>query len=475
MSSRGTHGRSTIGRGRGRRRAQAESLAYDTILNLDTSETPISPTIEIGSGSFDSTVGDDALSQAMLRNLERVTRPNTEYWMEVTEHIMDDLDFSAEQKLKGVVLLLPDEVYQWWLIVRRASYIDARRREFLNLTQGDRSVAEYEAEFLRLSRYARGMVATEYECYVRFEDGLRDSLRVLIAPQREQNFFALVEKMKISEEVKRTKRQNQNRGMAKRDVEPSNSGIRPRKKARTNGPLRVGPTIEPSRVTICQHCNRHHPGECWRATRACLKYGSTKYRVKDCLLRINQIGTGPTETRQPALVYAARRREDRDTLDVISSIGSTHPYVASIVSETLGLPFESTSSEIVVMSLLGQSIEVSKLFRDVPLEVQGTVFLVDLMELPFGEFVLILGMDWLDIRPVRNFSDVFPKELPGLPPSLEVEFGIELIPGITPVSIASYRMASKELTELKAQIQSLWTEDQHIEHLRVVLQILREK
>ncbi|KAA3473090.1 Cutinase palindrome-binding protein [Gossypium australe] len=35
-----------------------------------------------------------------------------------------------------------------------ASYIDARRREFLNLTQGDRPVAEYEAEFFRLSRYA---------------------------------------------------------------------------------------------------------------------------------------------------------------------------------------------------------------------------------------------------------------------------------------------------------------------------------
>ena len=44
---------------------------------------------------------------------------------------------------------------------------------------------EYEAKFLRLSRYARVMVATDYERCIRFEDGLRDSLRVLIAPQRE--------------------------------------------------------------------------------------------------------------------------------------------------------------------------------------------------------------------------------------------------------------------------------------------------
>ena len=107
------------------------------------------------------------------------------------------------------MLLLRDEAYQWWLTVKEgtqpdqltweffktafqgkyvgASYVEARRREFLNLTQGDRSVAEYEAEFLRLSRYACGMVATEYERCIRFEDGLRDTLRVLLAPQRDRD------------------------------------------------------------------------------------------------------------------------------------------------------------------------------------------------------------------------------------------------------------------------------------------------
>ena len=89
--------------------------------------------------------------------------------------------------------------------------MDARRKEFLNLTQGNKSVAEYEAEFLRLSRYARVMVATDYERYVRFENGRRDSLRVLIAPQRERVFSELVEKAKIKEEVKRTEHLNRER------------------------------------------------------------------------------------------------------------------------------------------------------------------------------------------------------------------------------------------------------------------------
>lgn len=67
-----------------------------------------------------------------------------------------------------------------------ASYVEVRRKEFLNLTQGGKTVAEYEAEFLRLSQYANGIVSTKYERSVRFEDGLRDKLRVLIASQRER-------------------------------------------------------------------------------------------------------------------------------------------------------------------------------------------------------------------------------------------------------------------------------------------------
>ncbi|XP_017632995.1 uncharacterized protein LOC108475532 [Gossypium arboreum] len=174
----------------------------DNILNFDTSEIPVLSATK--TGSHDCMARNDALSQVMFKILERVAGPNTgsrgrgsiterlwsngaelfrgvvrvapnvaEYWMEAMERIMDDLDFTVEQKVNGVVSLLCDEAYQWWLTVKEgtqldrltwdyfkttfqgkyveASYIDARRREFLNLTQGDRSVAEYKAKFLRLS------------------------------------------------------------------------------------------------------------------------------------------------------------------------------------------------------------------------------------------------------------------------------------------------------------------------------------
>ena len=54
---------------------------------------------------------------------------------------------------------------------------------------------------------------------------------------------------------------------------------------------------------------------------------------------------------------------------------------------------------------------------------------------------------------VCEYPDVFPEELPGLPPERDVEFAIELVPGTAPVSRRPYRMAPDELKELKVQLQ----------------------
>ena len=56
---------------------------------------------------------------------------------------------------------------------------------------------------------------------------------------------------------------------------------------------------------------------------------------------------------------------------------------------------------------------------------------------------------WKNILVVRVFTDVFPKELPGIPLEREVDLSIEFVPGTTPMSRAPYRMALAELKELK--------------------------
>jgi hypothetical protein len=72
-----------------------------------------------------------------------------------------------------------------------------------------------------------------------------------------------------------------------------------------------------------------------------------------------------------------------------------------------------------------------------------TVYLVD------GKFV------GRNIRVVRDFPDVFPEELPGMPPDREVEFVIDHLPGTAPIYKRPYRMLVEELKELKKQLTKL--------------------
>ncbi|XP_071738704.1 uncharacterized protein [Rutidosis leptorrhynchoides] len=60
-----------------------------------------------------------------------------------------------------------------------------------------------------------------------------------------------------------------------------------------------------------------------------------------------------------------------------------------------------------------------------------------------------------DVPVVKDFPEVFPDELPGLPPKRQFEFQIELIPGAVPVAKAPYRLAPSEMKELSIQLQEL--------------------
>jgi hypothetical protein len=60
-----------------------------------------------------------------------------------------------------------------------------------------------------------------------------------------------------------------------------------------------------------------------------------------------------------------------------------------------------------------------------------------------------------NIRVVRDFPNVIPEELPGMPPDREDEFVIDLLPGTAPISKWPYRMSVEELKELKKQLTGL--------------------
>nr|GFA87828.1 putative reverse transcriptase domain-containing protein [Tanacetum cinerariifolium] len=152
------------------------------------------------------------------------------------------------------------------------------------------------------------------------------------------------------------------------------------------------------------------------------------------------------------------------------------------------------------------------------LEVQGTdvtsctltflnhPFNIDLMPVEMGSFDVIIGMDWLSIyQAVIVCADkivripwgretlifyVFPEDLPGLPPTRQVVFQIDLIPGAAPVARAPYRLAPPEMKELSEQLKELsdkgfirpssspWgapNKKEHEEHLRTILKLLKKE
>jgi hypothetical protein len=71
---------------------------------------------------------------------------------------------------------------------------------------------------------------------------------------------------------------------------------------------------------------------------------------------------------------------------------------------------------------------------------------------PCGRVYEAIRPEIQDIPVVCEFPDVFPEDLPGLPPERDVEFVIELNPGTAPISRRSYRMPPNELAELKTQL-----------------------
>ncbi|GJW41680.1 putative reverse transcriptase domain-containing protein [Tanacetum coccineum] len=141
----------------------------------------------------------------------------------------------------------------------------------------------------------------------------------------------------------------------------------------------------------------------------------------------------------------------------------------------------------------GNLVSTNTVIQGYTLTLLNQPFEIDLMPIKLGSFNVVISMDWLskyhariicdekvvhipingetliirvmekksdekrleDIPVVREFPEVFPEDLPGLPPVRQVEFQIDLIPGAAPVARAPYRLAPSEMQELSNQLQEL--------------------
>nr|GEX00565.1 putative reverse transcriptase domain-containing protein [Tanacetum cinerariifolium] len=173
--------------------------------------------------------------------------------------------------------------------------------------------------------------------------------------------------------------------------------------------------------------------------------------------------------------------------------GAGRSFVSSTFSALLYVTPSTLDTSYAVELADGRISETNIILRGCTLGLLGHQFVIDLMPIELGSFDAIIGMDWMvknhamitqkyienrcqvylaqvmskkeedkseekrleDVPIVRNFSEVFPEELPGLPPTRQVEFQIDLVPGAAPVALAPYRLALSEMQELSAQLQEL--------------------
>jgi hypothetical protein len=186
---------------------------------------------------------------------------------------------------------------------------------------------------------------------------------------------------------------------------------------------------------------------------------------------------------------------------ILFDSGATHSFISEKLISKLGLKGSHTTSAYKIITPGGQ-ITSNILIRGVCLGLGSKIIPTNLIVINLVGMDVILGMEWmiqhkvildisdrveeinsptvghttlylpfkdstdscayvtiispLDDNPVVcEYPDVFPDELPGMPPDRDVEFVIELQPGIAPISKRPYRMPPKELAKLKTQLQEL--------------------
>ncbi|GKE16946.1 putative reverse transcriptase domain-containing protein, partial [Tanacetum coccineum] len=254
---------------------------------------------------------------------------------------------------------------------------------------------------------------------------------------------------------------------------------------------------------LCNKCRLHHEGPCTVRCGKCNKVGHLTW---DCKVTNSTTSTQRGQVMNQRVVtcfecgrqghYRSDYLKLKEKAYVLGE-GDTNPDLNVIKDVIYAVELAD-----------GRISKTNTILRGCTLGLLGHPFNIDLMPVELGSFDVIVSMDWLanhhavivcdekiilipygdkvlivqddrncpiflaqitkketkdklkekrfeDVPIVRDFSEVFPKDFPRLPPMRQVEFQIDLVPGAAPVARASYRLAPTELQELSTQIQEL--------------------
>ncbi|GAU39806.1 hypothetical protein TSUD_219810 [Trifolium subterraneum] len=264
---------------------------------------------------------------------------------------------------------------------------------------------------------------------------------------------------------------------------------------------------------VCFHCKQpgHYKNECPKLHGSGGSSGTTRSKGRVYSL------DGEQARGNNALIVDIYHLGQSEVV-VLFDCRATNSFISVECLMRLGLSSTSLIPPMTVAVATGGKVVSKRVCQNCPVSVAGKIYHVDLICLPLKDMNIVLGMDWLsantvyigyaeknlyvpidlnaesraltallqnthqliqylgvenkcfsimftvssesslspsDIPIVREYLDVFPEEINSLPPEIEIEFSIDLVPRSQPISVAPYRMSPLELRELKSQLEEL--------------------
>ncbi|GJR47941.1 putative reverse transcriptase domain-containing protein [Tanacetum coccineum] len=181
---------------------------------------------------------------------------------------------------------------------------------------------------------------------------------------------------------------------------------------------------------------------------------------------------GAEEARQDLNIMTGTFTLNNHFATTLFDSGADYSFVSTTFIPLLGINPSELGFRYEIEIASGHLVEIDKLIKGCKLEIEGHAFYIDLISFGHESFDVIIGerpkekMRLLisakasdkkqeEIVVVRDFPEVFMDDLSGLPPLWEIEFQIELIPGVVPIAKSPYRLAPSELEELLGQLKEL--------------------
>ncbi|KAK2375585.1 cleavage and polyadenylation specificity factor subunit [Trifolium repens] len=381
-------------------------------------------------------------------------------WLESMEKIFGAMRCSETQKVTlGTYMLQEDANYWWknasqrlgygnvvitWEIFKREFLVkyfpaDMRNRkvvEFMELKQGNLSVAEYAAKFEDLCRYSPhyNTVEAEVDKCVKFESGLRPDIKQLIGVLEIRNFATLVNKSNICDldgkaKASYYKAVNDKRAKSQDRGKPYDG----------KGKNKVGGSGEKGKNgnDKCFKCGvlGHRSYDCPRGDK-CFKCGEYGHKSDVCKKKVTCFNCGEEGHKSPACkkpkktvgkVFALSG-EGADEVDnlirgtcfiydtpliAIVDTGATHSFISFECMKRLNIPVSEMSGCMEIETPASGFVTTQLVCLKCPVDVFGRSFSMDLVCIPLSGIDVIFGMNWLIFNRVHinccEKTVVFPK------------------------------------------------------------------